>query len=67
MRYVIVLKKDCIESFWCYYTDCDTCSSRFQCYTNSALIINDCIHMTSEQIKDKLRSHGINVHKLAEF
>ncbi len=68
MRYVVVRQEDgTIESFWCYYTDCDTCSSRFKCFTMSAVIVDDCINMTTEGVLQKLREHGIHLNYLAEF
>lgn len=58
MRYVVTRKGNDIEAFWCYYTTCDTCSSRFKCFTSS-IIISNCLHLRSEDIISKLRSHGI--------
>jgi len=67
MRYVVIQKEDSIEAFWCYYTDCDTCKDRFKCFTESAIIVNDCINMKTNEVMDKLKKRGINVKRLAEF
>jgi hypothetical protein len=62
MRYVITQCDDNrIKEYLCY-DDCDTCSSRFKCFTSS-IIIEESMHLSGEakwHIIKKLEEHGIN-------
>jgi hypothetical protein len=55
-----------IHCWWCYYNNCDDCPDRFRCFTEN-IIIRDCIFLKESDIIGRLRTHGIDVKKLAEF
>jgi len=71
MRYVVTRHGNVLEAFWCYYTKCETCPSRFKCLTSAIAIVDDCINLTGSEVRKKINDiiekHGLHVEHLAEM